>query len=114
MEYRGILVILSVFLVSSCAPLQPQPDPVREEVAILQKQLLELQNLQNETKARLDAAASTIGALSLKLQDLEQRQSAREARVIPAAVESKPAAVTSGSKAAAKKAPKKKTRKKVK
>jgi hypothetical protein len=76
MKYRrGVLAVLSVVLLAGCAPKQPpKPDPVREEVTILQKQLLELQRLQTENR-------ETIATLSAKVQSLEERLAKSAARV---------------------------------
>jgi hypothetical protein len=52
----------------------PQPDPLKDEVIILQKQLLELQKLQLETKTKLIEATATIDTLSVKMKALEDRQ----------------------------------------
>jgi hypothetical protein len=66
----------------ACAPAQlPQPDPLKDEVVILQKQLLELQKLQLETKTKVDEAATTIGMLSVKMKALEDRQNRATAQV---------------------------------
>jgi TolA-binding protein len=106
MKCRTGLAVFSLLLVTACATAQPpQPDPLREEVTTLQKQLLELQKLQNETKAKLDESNATIDALSIKIQTLEQRQGAKQTTLVQAGSKS--------SKAATKKKPAKKTRKKV-
>lgn len=74
MEFRaGIFAVLLLFLMTACAPVQPKPDPLREEVTILQKQLLELQKLQIETKAKLEESSVTVNALSSKIAALEER-----------------------------------------
>ncbi len=79
MKYcTGILAVLSVFLMSGCASNQTlKPDPVKEELTILQKQLLELQKLQNETRAKLEESSAAISTLSAKIQSLEERQAVR-------------------------------------
>lgn len=69
-----ILAVLSMLFIAACAPVQPKPDPVKEELAVLQQQLLELQKLQNDTKARLDESTATIDALSVKINLLEERR----------------------------------------
>lgn len=76
-HYKGIFVVLSLFVISACASEQTRPDPVKEELITLQKQLLELQKLQNETKTKLDESTATINVLSGKLQTLEERQAVR-------------------------------------
>jgi hypothetical protein len=69
----AILAVISVFLVTACAPVQPQPDPMAEELAVLQKQLLELQKLQNDTRAKLDESVAAISVLSAKVRTIEER-----------------------------------------
>jgi hypothetical protein len=69
----AILAVISVFLVTACAPVQPQPDPMAEELAVLQKQLLELQKLQNDTRAKLDESTAAISVLSAKVKTMEER-----------------------------------------
>jgi hypothetical protein len=67
--------LLTGLLLVACTPAQlPQPDPLKDEVIILQKQLLELQKLQLETKTKLAEATTTIDALSVKIKALEDRQ----------------------------------------
>jgi len=57
----GKALLTSLFLIA-CTPTQlPKPDPLRYEVIILQKQLLEHQKLQLKTK--LDEFTSTINRL---------------------------------------------------
>jgi type IV secretory pathway VirB10-like protein len=65
-------------LLSGCSsPKVPPPvDPTREQIVILQKQLLELQNAQNETRRKVDEQAATINSLSGRLRDAEVRQAA--------------------------------------
>ena len=65
--------LLACLLLIACAPL-PQPDPHREELAILQKQLLELQKLQLETKTKLSETTRTIDLVSVKVEKLENQQ----------------------------------------
>ena len=47
---------------------------LKDEVIILQKQLLELQKLQLETKTKLAEATTTINTLSITVNALENRQ----------------------------------------
>lgn len=71
-----VKALLTGLFLLACTPAQlPQPDPLKDEVIILQKQLLELQKLQLETKTKLDASTTTIDMLSLKMKALEDRQS---------------------------------------
>ena len=76
---------LALALLVGCAPVQPpKADPLQEEVIILQKQLLELQKVQNETKTRLEESSGIIAGLSAKVQALEARQTARMTAHAPA------------------------------
>ena len=61
----------------ACAPaVQTQPvDPTTAQITILQKQLLELQNLQNENRRRVAEQTAITDTLSLKVKALEERQS---------------------------------------
>lgn len=75
----GKALLTSLFL-AACTPAQlPQPDPLKDEVIILQKQLLELQKLQLETKTKLAETTTTIDLLSIKMKALEDRQSKAQA-----------------------------------
>lgn len=81
---RGVLifaVVLSCFPLAACASKQPPPpDPLREEISILQRQHLELQKHFNETIARLDEALSAVSSLSARVSRLEsQRTGSRSA-----------------------------------
>lgn len=59
---------------TACATVEaPPPDPVQEQITILQKQLLELQTLQNETKKKLDDQTAQVETLSAQLMDTEPR-----------------------------------------
>ncbi len=73
MKIFAILLPLLVIL-SACASNQPpQPDPVsvlREDVTLLQKQLLELQKQQNESAVAIDT-------LSARLRSIEGKQTAK-------------------------------------
>jgi hypothetical protein len=105
----AILAILSLFLVTACASVEPpKPDPVKEELTLLQKQILELQKLQNETKAKLEESTATIILLSSKIQSLEERQPVPRA-VARNQIEAKPAPAQDKKKTVTKK---KKTKKK--
>jgi len=66
-----------VFALISCAPaVQPQPvDPAKTQITVLQKQLLELQNLQNENRRKVEEQAAITEALSSKVKALEERRS---------------------------------------
>lgn len=76
----GVSATLSaviVFAFVGCAPaVQPQPaDPAKAQITVLQKQLLELQNLQNENRRKVEEQAAITEALSSKVKALEERQS---------------------------------------
>lgn len=108
---KAIFAVLSLFLITACASEQPKPDPIKEELTILQKQFLELQKIQNETKTKLDESTATINTLSGKLQTLEERQAVRA--VSQAQIASKQTGTSPDKKTTAKKKIKKKTKKKV-
>jgi hypothetical protein len=96
----GKALLTCLFLVA-CTPAQlPQPDPLKDEVVILQKQLLELQKLQLQTKTKLAEATTTIDALSIKVKALEDRQNRASAplKQYPPAVKKKPVNKPAGKK----------------
>ena len=91
MRYRirihAIIPALALLFFASCAPIeQPPQDPTKEQLTLLQKQFLELQKIQIDTKMKLDESTSTIDALTARLRTLEEKQHIRPA----AAVESAP------------------------
>lgn len=113
-SWPGILAAVSLLMTAACGPAkQPMPDPIREEVIVLQKQLLELQNLQNETRARLEESSAAVAALSARLQALEEKQAAKATAVAPAPVNPGRTPAPAVVKAADKKKTAKKPRKKV-
>lgn len=65
-----------VLALIACAPaVQPQPvDPAKAQITVLQKQLLELQNLQNENRRKVEEQAAITETLSTKVKALEERQ----------------------------------------
>ncbi len=71
------ILLLTLLFLTACASAPPKPDPLKEELIILQKQLLELQKLQNETKLRLDESTAAVELLSTRIKSLEERQAAR-------------------------------------
>ena len=70
------LVAAILFMLGACAPVvQPQPvDPTKAQITILQKQLLELQNLQNENRKKVEEQTAVTEALVSKVKALEERQ----------------------------------------
>ncbi|MEK6743505.1 MAG: hypothetical protein AABZ15_07845 [Nitrospirota bacterium] len=110
----GVSATLSAVIVLAlvgCAPaVQPQPaDPAKAQITVLQKQLLELQNLQNENRRKVEEQAAITDALSSKVKALEERRS-----IAPSASPA-PQQITSLPSSSQKVAPeKKKTAKKVK
>lgn len=96
MRYRvrllTIIPALALLFFASCAPIETPPqDPTKEQITLLQKQLLELQKIQNDTKTKLDESTSTIDALTERLKTLEERQHIRHAAPPEPTVESAPA-----------------------
>jgi hypothetical protein len=90
----GFVAALSaviVFVLIGCAPaVQPQPaDPANGQITVLQKQLLELQNLQNENRKKVEEQAAITEALSSKVKALEERQSIAPASRTPRQITSK-------------------------
>jgi hypothetical protein len=103
----AVPVMLAVFM-GCAAPKTPPPvDPTKEQIAILQKQLLELQTVQNETRRKIDEQAVIIGNLSSRIQIAEDQKIAEPA---PPRVEQK--RITNGKTALSKKAGKSRTKKK--
>lgn len=107
-------VALSLFLAacnSGNRLHQPAVDPVQEQITILQKQLLELQNVQNETRRSVETQASRTSEINARITSLEARSASAPAA--PAATAQKPSSAASPAKApskkpAAKQPPKKK------
>ncbi|MDA8099537.1 MAG: hypothetical protein M0042_07920 [Nitrospiraceae bacterium] len=83
-RYPVLLPILTLVMVSCASEPKSPPavDPTREQISILQKQLLELQNNQNETSRKVTEQAATITTLSSRIKTMEDEQ--RTARVQPA------------------------------
>lgn len=66
-----------VLALIACAPaVQPPPvDPAKAQITVLQKQLLELQNLQNENRRKVEEQAAITETLSSKVKAMEERRS---------------------------------------
>jgi hypothetical protein len=79
--------IVLLLAIPACAshqkPLPPPVDPLKEEVTILQKQLLELQNSQNETSRKVDEQTSLTKSLDARIQALETQRSVPPAPPVP-------------------------------
>ncbi len=74
-RFFGFLPILVVLtMCSPVHPPQPQPDPIHEQITILQKQLLELQIRQKESEAKFEESKNTLDTLSAKIRTVEERQ----------------------------------------
>lgn len=90
-----ITILLTQILLVACAPAiqPPQSDPLKEQLSMLQKQLLTIQKLESETKVRLDESAAALEALTIKLRELElklEKQAAVRAASVQPQPESKP------------------------
>ena len=95
----GVVATLSaviVLVLIGCAPaVQPQPvDPAKGQITVLQKQLLELQNLQNENRKKVEEQAAITEALSSKVKALEERQSIAPASRTPHQITSTPSSTS--------------------
>jgi len=66
-----------VLVLIACAPAvqPPAADPAKAQITILQKQLLELQNLQQENRRKVEEQATMTDALSSRVKALEERPS---------------------------------------
>ena len=73
---KSLYILPSLLLLTACVTAPPpQPaSPSEEQFAILQKQMLELQKIQNDTKTKLDEAYAAMNALSAKVKALEEKQ----------------------------------------
>lgn len=110
---RAVLLAACVLVVAACASPKPSPppvDPVKEQIITLQKQLLELQNIQNEVRRKLDEQASLSETLSARIKVLEETDGA--ARIAPAAAQAGAKPAVQKSAPAKKKTVKQKTKKK--
>lgn len=81
-----LLIVVPLFfsyLLVSCAPMEPphpQPDPTQEQISLLQKQLLEMQKVQNDTRSKLDEILNSMSALSARVKKLEGKRSKKKRR----------------------------------
>jgi len=87
MQYstRILTMIPILFLLAACAPIQPPPppDPLKEQLSTLQKQLLALQKIQADTSVKLEESNATIEALTGKVKELEEKQARRPVAIQP-------------------------------
>lgn len=109
------LLLATLLAAAACGPSkQPPPvDPLKEQLSVVQRQLLELQKVQLDTRKKVDDLAAGNDALSAKIAALDKAlEDHKTATPPPAPVITKPA---SGSRTApAKKTSKKPARKPVK
>jgi hypothetical protein len=75
--YAALLAIMALVL-TACASAR-KPQPVDPQITILQKQLLELQNAQNETRRKVDEQAGVAEALSTRVKAIEERPTVAQA-----------------------------------
>jgi len=113
----GFVATLSaviVLVLIGCAPaVQPEPaDPAKGQITVLQKQLLELQNLQNENRKKVEEQAAITEALSSKVKALEERQTVNPASRTPQQITSKLSSTPKVAPEKKKTVKKKKTKKK--
>lgn len=94
---RLLTVILPFALLSltACAPVEvPPQDPLKEQITLLQKQLLELQKIQNDMKARIEEASPVnLESIEARLKQLEEKQAAKPMVQPIVTAETKPAEV---------------------
>jgi len=86
MQYsnRMLTILPILFLLAACAPIQPPPpDPLKEQLSTLQKQLLALQKIQADTSVKLEESNTTIEALTGKVKELEEKQARRPVALQP-------------------------------
>jgi len=74
------LLVLTLCMLAACGPKTPPPpppvDPLKEQLSVLQKQLLELQTNQNDTRKKMDEQSGAVQTLSAKVKTLEEQRSA--------------------------------------
>ena len=64
-QIRLFLFITLLCALSACAPsVQPMIDPLKEQITVLQRQLLELQKIQLDTRKKLDEQAENQTAVN--------------------------------------------------
>ena len=98
-----VALLLFLAACTSGRRVQPPPvfDPHKEQISILQKQLLELQNQQNETRRKVDEQAAAMNALDSRVSAVESQRTAPRTMQPPAAA----AAAESVNETASKRAP---------
>lgn len=112
---RALLIPIMILLLSLAAcgpPPQPPIEPLKEQIAVLQRQLLELQKIQLDTRKKMDELAESQAAvndtLANKIKMLDK--SVEDDR--KALADHKAAAMIESAPAPAKPAPAKKSSKK--
>ncbi|MHB8843915.1 MAG: hypothetical protein ACYC7L_04130 [Nitrospirota bacterium] len=108
------LLLAAVLSAAACGPSkQPPPvDPLKEQISVVQRQLLELQKVQLETRRKVDEQTAVNETLSAQVKALDKAlEDHRNAAPPPAPVLTKPP--TTG-ETAAKKSSKKPVKKPVK
>ncbi len=75
MTFKKVLIILPILLTACASAGPPEPDPIKEQITLLQKQILEVQKAGNDNKAKLDEAMTTIQTLTSQLKEMDERRS---------------------------------------
>lgn len=75
----AVVALLLVSCASSRQAAPPQVDPTKEQLLILQKQILELQALQAETRKKLDEQTAATESLAGRLKTVEEQRAAYSA-----------------------------------
>lgn len=70
-----VLMILPILMTACATAGPPEPDPIKEQITLLQKQILEVQKAGMDNKQALDEALTTIQSLTSKVKEMEERQS---------------------------------------
>lgn len=114
-SHRVLTTLLLAALLSACGPSkQPPPvDPLKEQISVVQRQLLELQKVQLETRRKVDEQAAVNETLSAQVKALDKAlEDRKNAAPPPAPVLTKPPTTGAAAKQSSKKPVKKPVRKK--